>query len=382
MTNFILDDESTETKQDDLITELKLKADLTETQPVSAAALPLPSGAATSAKQDTLLAELQGKADLDETQPISAAALPLPSGASTSTIQTNGTQQTKITDGTDIADVVTAADDDTDIDGAKGLVTSAILYGRIDADTIKPLRIDASTHSIQTVTYEHHEIHSNSHYFVEDFAIDFDAAETLDFCFTTNDSASWVHLLFSFECTGACQVDIYEGSDFDADGALVVQRANNRAKTYTGTHDGGDNDATVMTDSNAAFTVDALIGWKIYNVTDGSYGIVTDNDETSVTVAALIGGTDDDWDDDDTYEVNRSLSIVTAGATINDLGHRIAGMYGGDATSPARGVPGGGTRESELVLRQNTKYIFRFTGKVNDSILAYNGKWYEHTDKN
>jgi len=42
-----------ETKQDALITELQLKADLTETQPVSAASLPLPSGAAISANQQT-----------------------------------------------------------------------------------------------------------------------------------------------------------------------------------------------------------------------------------------------------------------------------------------------------------------------------------------
>lgn len=38
---------------------------------------------ATSAKQDTLLAELQLKADLTETQPVSLASLPLPTGAST-----------------------------------------------------------------------------------------------------------------------------------------------------------------------------------------------------------------------------------------------------------------------------------------------------------
>jgi len=90
------------------------------TLPVSAAALPLPSGAATAAAQATLetdveaintrlgevqaaptantvldrlktlatslaslLSELQLKADLTETQPVSAAALPLPSGAAT-----------------------------------------------------------------------------------------------------------------------------------------------------------------------------------------------------------------------------------------------------------------------------------------------------------
>lgn len=42
---------ATADKQDLLLTELQKKADLTETQPVSAASLPLPSGAATSAKQ-------------------------------------------------------------------------------------------------------------------------------------------------------------------------------------------------------------------------------------------------------------------------------------------------------------------------------------------
>lgn len=78
---------ATSAKQDLLLTELQLKADLTETQPVSAASLPLPAGASTSAKQDLLLAELQLKADLTETQPISAASLPLPAGAATSAKQ-------------------------------------------------------------------------------------------------------------------------------------------------------------------------------------------------------------------------------------------------------------------------------------------------------
>jgi len=46
-----------------LLTELQLKADLTETQPVSAAALPLPAGAATAAHQVTI----QGYIDAIET---------------------------------------------------------------------------------------------------------------------------------------------------------------------------------------------------------------------------------------------------------------------------------------------------------------------------
>lgn len=82
---------STEAKQDIIVTalatldtELKLKADLTETQPVSiASAMPLPTGASTEAKQDALIAEMALKADLTETQPVSMATQPLPTGAAT-----------------------------------------------------------------------------------------------------------------------------------------------------------------------------------------------------------------------------------------------------------------------------------------------------------
>jgi hypothetical protein len=250
------------------------------------------------------------------------------------------------------------------------------------AGEIDELRIDASTNSAQTTSYPHHEIHSNSHYFIEDFATDFDAAETLDFCLTTSNTAAWIHLLFAYECTGLCQLDIYEKVALTANaGALVVQRGNNRAKCFSGIHDGGDNDATVMADSTAAFTVDALIGWKIYNITDGSYGIITDNDATSITVAALVGGTGNDWDDDDQYEINRSLSLLRANQTITDLGIRMSGQSSGSADNPNRGTPGGTSRESELILRPNTAYVFRFTGGVNDSILTYQGEWYEHADK-
>lgn len=77
------------------------------TQPISAAALPLPAGAATSAKQPALGVAGTASADVitvqgitsmtplkvdgsGVTQPVSAAALPLPTGASTSALQTTG----------------------------------------------------------------------------------------------------------------------------------------------------------------------------------------------------------------------------------------------------------------------------------------------------
>lgn len=60
---------ATSAKQDLLLTELQLKADLTETQPVSIAGTVATSNSA-------LLTELQLKADLTETQPVSLASVP------------------------------------------------------------------------------------------------------------------------------------------------------------------------------------------------------------------------------------------------------------------------------------------------------------------
>jgi hypothetical protein len=81
-----LTSQATAAKQDLLLAELQLKADLTETQPVSVASLPLPTGAATQTTLAALLTELQLKADLTETQPVSiATAIPVAITAGTIT---------------------------------------------------------------------------------------------------------------------------------------------------------------------------------------------------------------------------------------------------------------------------------------------------------
>ena len=54
--------------------------------------------------------------------------------------------------------------------------------------------------------------------------------------------------------------------------------------------------ATIMTDSTNSFVTDNLINRVVQNTTDKSEGIITDNDTTSVTVGALLYGTDNDWD--------------------------------------------------------------------------------------
>ena len=61
------------------------------------------TGFSTATKQDDLLTELQKKADVTETQPVSVASLPLPVGIATAANQTNGTQSSKFVDENGVA---------------------------------------------------------------------------------------------------------------------------------------------------------------------------------------------------------------------------------------------------------------------------------------
>lgn len=83
---------------------------------------------ATQTTLAALLTELQLKADLSETQPISAASLPLPALAATSTKQSDGSQKTQIVDSAgDIADVIELST--VPVAANKGLLTQSIIHG-------------------------------------------------------------------------------------------------------------------------------------------------------------------------------------------------------------------------------------------------------------
>ncbi len=87
-----------------------------------------------------------------------------------------------------------------------------------------------------------------------------------------------------------------------------------------GTHDGGNNVA-IMTDGGESFATSNYVGMTIYNNTDGSSCTVTANDGTTIT-CTLAGGTDDDWDTNDTWSVapgpdqSGSLFYISSATTI------------------------------------------------------------------
>lgn len=89
------------------------------------------------------------------------------------------------------------------------------------------------------------------------------------------------------------------------DGAIVSDDYWN-AGWQTGDHDGGA-DAAVLTDSTQTFTVDQWIGYWIKNITDGSVALITENTATTIT-GVLYGGTDNDWDVGDDYQIQVPLN--------------------------------------------------------------------------
>lgn len=88
-------------------------------------------------------------------------------------------------------------------------------------------------------------------------------------------------------------------SDLADDGSLWVNRAPPARAVRTGEHTGADGETNLF-DSNANWRTNQLVGYTIYNVSDGSSAIVTSNTQNQI-VASLSGGTDNDWDNGNEY---------------------------------------------------------------------------------
>lgn len=163
-----LSSQATAAKQDLLLAELQLKADLTETQPVSVASLPLPSGASTAANQVTTNASLASidagiPAALGQTTmaasmpitiasdqtalPISVASLPLPSGAATSALQGTGNTSLSSID-TKLSSQATAAKQDLLL--AELQLKADLTETQPVSLASVPLAVGASTSALQT----------------------------------------------------------------------------------------------------------------------------------------------------------------------------------------------------------------------------------------
>ena len=141
-------------------------------------------------------------------------------------------------------------DSTVNVDGASGLTVAAQLYGRVNDGSVKGLRVDGSTHSLQVVDYEHHEIHSGSHYFWEDAEEIANGASFLT-VMVTPDSTKWIHFFMEATSEGETDYKLYEGISTSSDGTGVNTYNSNRNSGNTSgmTISTGPSDAEVSAGS-------------------------------------------------------------------------------------------------------------------------------------
>jgi len=204
------------------------------------------------------------------------------------------------------------------------------IWGKISDSVARPVRIDASTHSIQVIDYAHHEIHSGSTFCVHlaDNAVS--KATEMGCLFTTPSGAKWFHCVYSVDMGSKATFDILEAPTIDVDPDLTnfyIPRNRNRNSDKIST-------ALSVRATPAANQVTLIL--------DGDASPISA--DGTVLHTEIIGG-------------------AKKGKTASD-GH---------------------THADEYILKADTTYYFRVKGdgSGDDNLqMSMELIWYEHTPKN
>ena len=181
---------------------------------------------------------------------------------------------------------------------------------------------DESTNALQTITTPHAELHEGRHYYIEGYQLLGDG-DSLLFVFNATDTIRWAHMLYSLNSTTSLHFQLFEGAI--ANGLPLDTLTTRRTP--------------INNDRNSSNT-------SVHNVFSGT------------TIAGFI--------DPD------SLGTIIVPDSI--------GVDGGIPSRPSTGGETG--RGDELILRQNTTYIWLVISKAASNVYRYKYPWYEHINKN
>jgi hypothetical protein len=98
-------------------------------------------------------------------------------------------------------------------------------------DTPRHAKLDTITHTLQTIDYAHHEVHSGSHFF---FTYPFTLAATTDtqsIMLDTPDTTVWSHMTFDLGGSAITEVWVYEDSSIANTTDYLTPYNNNRNST-------------------------------------------------------------------------------------------------------------------------------------------------------
>ncbi len=98
------------------------------------------------------------------------------------------------------------------------------------------IRIDGSTNSLQIVDYEHHEIHSGSHYFIVGYQT-LASGNVLQFTWQTPNTTKWIHWTWDIDVEAETIWQVYEGGTINSAlaNAVTPYNSNRNSANTSGT---------------------------------------------------------------------------------------------------------------------------------------------------
>lgn len=91
-----------------------------------------------------------------------------------------------------------------------------------------PINSDKTTETLDTITYEHHEIHEGNSFHAHFYSGTVDTDGTVELLISTPNTTKWIHALGIINSTKGALVEIYEGPTTSADGTTVTAYNRNR----------------------------------------------------------------------------------------------------------------------------------------------------------
>ena len=174
-----------------------------------------------------------------------------------------------------------------------------------------------------------------------------------------------------FECRFKdCALGVYVWGD----ACRLMNSTFNEPRRSTGTHTAAQN-PTILTDTSADFGTLVEDGF-VKNTRSGATATIIENTATTITLSALVGGTDDKWETDDAYIVMGSYLELYGGAS---------GLYAYnnyfDASStagPTGVIIDGGFTPNGVFFQKNTLSRSAITDHVSpaEPVSGYGPKGY------
>ena len=114
------------------------------------------------------------------------------------------------------------------VDGQPIGISGIISMTGVQTEIIYPR--DSITHALNTITYEHHEIHDGSHYTFSTGIVDLDNGISKNYILTVPNTTKWPHLVYDIEGVLFTKVEAFENTTH-ATGTQFPTFNNNRNST-------------------------------------------------------------------------------------------------------------------------------------------------------